>query len=392
MTPGQNAWLQARFSPTPGLSEAADKAVPAAANLGMKPEDVGHGTGMTALPASQGGDRMQAYMYAQLHPSDPWGAHGPSDHTMAEYQQLTTPPPKDEYQASRRQVDRKDRLAMLRPPDEASTPTTPGSTQHMTQAEYDALTPQQRSAVDFNGALVAAVRKDLNNQAAYSANLEADKQGGMRTQYKDEVKNMFGEGRGSKTYAPETVSLLRSIGFTDQNADLDDFLHLRAAISADDLGKLANPIAQITQPQNDQVQLSATLANDTARLQQALSKGNQLMATFARSVQNVGSDNVRRLGGIPSDSLPTRPGWGDDPLSANFQQVFDGMVNKANDPKVGLAYAANTFTPEQYDAFVNYIDTRTKQAQTYGTPLGTDPATQYRNAQQVRKLFDLGGE
>ena len=105
-------------------------------------------------------------------------------------------------------------------------------TDRMTQEEYDALTPEQRAAVDFNAMLVQAVRTDRHQQEEYKPSDE------QRAAYDQSVTDMFGQGGGSKMYAPATMAVLGQLGYQDNASDLDDFLRLKAAIKEKDLKRI----------------------------------------------------------------------------------------------------------------------------------------------------------
>lgn len=97
----------------------------------------------------------------------------------------------------------------------------------MTQAAYDALSDDQRRAIDFNTLLVDARETDLKTQQALTgADLE---------QYNKDVAGIFGEGGGSSVVAPATVAMLKGLGMQLQGQDLDDFLSGEAAVQLNEL-------------------------------------------------------------------------------------------------------------------------------------------------------------
>lgn len=112
----------------------------------------------------------------------------------------------------------------------------------LTWKEYDRLSDDQKKAVDFNGLLVDAREKDLRStQGPWSEE--------KLKQYQQDVTDMFGESGGSDTIAINTVALLKSIDFQAVGQDLDDYLSLDRAITADELKdfKLSNePVVQGT--------------------------------------------------------------------------------------------------------------------------------------------------
>lgn len=98
----------------------------------------------------------------------------------------------------------------------------------MTWDAYNALSDQQRKAVDYNTLLVEARQKDIGQQNPGAA-------AGNPTEYGEKVKRIFGEGGGSARPAANTVNLLDKIGLEAKGQDLDEFLSLDRAITLDEL-------------------------------------------------------------------------------------------------------------------------------------------------------------
>lgn len=95
----------------------------------------------------------------------------------------------------------------------------------LTPEEYAALTPRQRALVDFNTALIAAVKADRELTG-----------GTPDAAYEKSVKDMFGADGGSSTYAPNTVLLLEEMGIEQVGTgDLDNFLQLKAGATLDEI-------------------------------------------------------------------------------------------------------------------------------------------------------------
>lgn len=108
------------------------------------------------------------------------------------------------------------------------------SVSQLGEAEYQALTPAKRAAVDFNSALVRAVEADKEAIAPGKGTPE-------ETSYRQAASRLFGEAPAE--YAPNTVALLDAIGMTDQAATIDDYLQLRSAVFQTDLGVVDQPRA-----------------------------------------------------------------------------------------------------------------------------------------------------
>jgi hypothetical protein len=256
-----------------------------------------------------------------------------------------------------------------------------GKVQRMTWEEYNKLSSTQRAAIDFNTMLVRAVRKDLKLQDEYDPNAE------QRVAYNTQAAKMFGaKGRDSETYAPETMAVLQQIKFKDVNADLDDFLGLRAAITEDDLKNL--PLLQSTSPDAvrssnlSPAQLEGTtfkygLATSTMALEQALAKGNATLRSVTAQVAQDMNLNLRGFGGVENKAhaglgfapFKAVPGTADEPADLNsyFQSAYAKLANEDNAEAVDtiLGKMGEVTSPEQYKAFLDYANIRSNNDQRF---------------------------
>ena len=98
----------------------------------------------------------------------------------------------------------------------------------MTPKAYNALTPEQRAAVDFNTALIAAREEDLKSGWMIRR---------MPEEARAEYQKMFGEDAPTAGFAESTHRLLRKVGYTGE-ADMEDFLSLEMATDIKDLKNL----------------------------------------------------------------------------------------------------------------------------------------------------------
>lgn len=289
-----------------------------------------------------------------------------------------------------------------------------GEVQRMTWEQYNALPPRERAAVDFNTMLVRASRRDHKLQDDYDPNKQ------QKATYATAVEKMFGEDGGSELYAPETLAVLQQIHFKDDASDLDQFLGLKAAITANDLKHLdtkpivqdemlGGPIGQSTDPitspnpvQLDRASLAQTLANNTEKMQLALAQGNQVLATMNQTALTIRNEDVGRfLGGIakgPADVLgfgepKTYPETGEPKdLNTYFQQMFDRAASGKQTPaqiKTGLDndVAAGIISQSDRDAFQTYAKTRADNASRYDVPLLD--GKKVKTPEEFRKQFGL---
>lgn len=277
-------------------------------------------------------------------------------------------------------------------------------TRRLTWEEYQALGPRQRAAVDFNAMLVQAVRKDRRLQGKYDATEE------QRAKYDSSVEEMFGPDRGSETYAPETVGLLRQIGYDNDSADLDDFLGLGAAITSSDLDDLKHlkqllPSEDAPAPTGGQLEpLEGTaairlenvrdLAASTQKMEAALAESTRLLQSMGKMSTLDRSGYVNTIGGRGGDPKPLTgygaPAIGDSTtIDGMFQGYFEALANKDEDSKALLAGLNQDFAPDELDAFMTYAQNRSRNADVYGLDLGASPEVRYRTPEQMLKLLGL---
>lgn len=265
----------------------------------------------------------------------------------------------------------------------------------LTAEQYEALDPRQRQAIDFNTMLVRAVHRDAKHADDYPSG------GKERAEYDKTVNDLFGEFRGSDSYAPETVALLKQIGFSDKNADLDDFLSLKAAIHARDVKSLAGPEPTIkdalTVPERDEAHpvrqdrqdLAAMLAAKTGQLEKTLAQGQSLLQTITATANADRNDLVGRFGGVASNVKPDL-GYGQTSRDQYYQLTFNTMARKDADVKKVLALV-NQEHPEDYEDFLRYASGRLTNAERYGLELGGEDGVKYRSPEQFRADLGLEG-
>jgi hypothetical protein len=88
--------------------------------------------------------------------------------------------------------------------------------QEVSQADWDAMTPQQQKGIIANYALYQASLADK----------ALPKDASRDTHYNDDVSKLFGDKGGSDSYAPNTVKVLQDLGFKNSGSeDLDEFLN-----------------------------------------------------------------------------------------------------------------------------------------------------------------------
>jgi hypothetical protein len=281
--------------------------------------------------------------------------------------------------------------------------------ERMTWSEYNALTDRQRAAVDFNGMLVSAVRKDRRHFGEY------DYTPGEKQEYDKLVADVFGKGHGSTAFAPETVAVLKQLDLNDDSADLDDFLTLKAAITAEDIPHLieqsapgAVGMSTADVPTVNRIELASELADKTQVLEEALAKGNQVLQSININAAIDRNEILGNIGGVENASRQTlgwkSPKWEMSPyegegmvpsdLNTYFQSQFDRVANTTftGDRNDVLSSLREFLNEDEVREWLQYADIRSGNAAEYGGAVGPPKeGVKYRDAHDFRSLLGLRG-
>jgi hypothetical protein len=269
----------------------------------------------------------------------------------------------------------------------------PRRAKEMTWDQYEALSPMQRAAVDFNTELVAAREKDLN--ADYE-----DQSHRQIKRYDKAVERLFGEDGGSVQFAPETIAFLDQVDFKAVEdgigSDLDDFLGLRTAVSAKDLktfdvaggDRFDLGVVASGSELDNKTQLQVHLADNTRDLQESMAKAGTLLQDFGDSVELDRNRAVKFYGG-EKDKVNPELGWGTDPASLYFRKIYEAFARDDIDPAETWANFNANIQPEDRDAFFRFADTMSGQARDYRLKLGNVEGAGYRKPEEFRKLLGL---
>jgi hypothetical protein len=252
-----------------------------------------------------------------------------------------------------------------------------GRVQPMSERNYNALTEEQRGAVDFNTLLGKAVRRDLKLQDEYKAS------GDEKSDYDKRLAAIFGEDGGSQKYAPETLALLEQIMFKDQNADMDDFLGMNMAVTAGALTELPAVKERTTRGTSSQMESRAELAAGTNKMQETIAQGEQLLHSVTAMARKARQGAIGTAGGIERD-VPVRAGYGPGKWDTNgspldqdayFQKGFDLLSVRGNEEKrpqilQAIRQKLAEDGPRAYTQFLEYADDRSRIALENGVPMG----------------------
>lgn len=291
-------------------------------------------------------------------------------------------------------------------------------TKEMSWDDYLGLGERGRSAVDFNTMLVQARQKDLKSE--YEPNVK------QQEIYDIAVERMFGKEGVSETFAPETLALLNDIHFEQTDAkrfdDLDDFLGLSSALTArdiDNIGMLKGPdpvlgsgsnqmdlslgglAAPAPMPNATAAEVSTVLAAGTSQLQDALTRGNQVLENWKLISAGDRNESIGYYGGTQNriaspDIRMTGEGLtGGIPTGEYFDMAFNTLSDATNPPEtLGLIkkdLRDGALGEKGIQQFLDYADTKSKYSVDNNVGLGSDTATQYRTPDEFRQVLGLGG-
>lgn len=238
----------------------------------------------------------------------------------------------------------------------------------LTTAEYEALNPRERQAIDFNSMLRGAVKRDTRKQDEYKPTAEQSKN------YDAAVVSMFGKDGASDSgfYAPETMAVLRQLKIDDDLGDIDDYLGLKVAIKDSDLPLLnavnkGGGLEGTPEILQQNVELKTMLAESTKPvIADALASGAQLLQNFRLTARGARTTDIADMGGIAGQKYAK--GFG--PESDSDFTLFSNFLGAAKmrppeELATGLAAAKAELSPQQFDALTYYL-------QTNGLDIGAD--------------------
>lgn len=281
----------------------------------------------------------------------------------------------------------------------------------LTWDAYQAMSADQKAAVDFNTLLVEAREKDLAKEWALTPEEQVE--------YDKRVAKVFGQGGTSKQIAPNTVKLLATLNFEAVGQDLDQYLSLERGFTMDELdnfkldkGAVKQLIEVDTGTQETQAQGSKTMAdyaavrtpeNVAALDADLVSRSSKLIAEKMQQANYVLSE----FNSIVIDPLfnptatpgPAPLGYGDPATrTSTYEQQMEDWMQRAYaelqspNGRVDVVFGEMDefqFTPEDRQQFLDYVNQRSLAEQQYGLPDGS--ATQRRSSDEIRKLMGIGG-
>lgn len=248
-------------------------------------------------------------------------------------------------------------------------------TQAMTSAEYAALSPQQKAAVELNSMLVEAVAADLGTK-------QKGNPGG--DEYDNAVEKLFtGEGK-TAPYAPNTVGVLENIGWSGPATDLEDILSGKLLFTRQDIEDIAPerdgvaPDASLNTAEHLRDELQASLVKSFAAARKEPIQGKNLLAAKQELL------DYDKIPGFSDTGREVVPGV---TVGKFIQSGFDLLTNSNSGftPEQIIADARTNLDPKEFQAFLNFVDINSRDAKKFRQPLGTNPDQTYFDPVEFRK-------
>lgn len=242
----------------------------------------------------------------------------------------------------------------------------PVRTRELTWDEYNALSPQQRAAVDANTAIAdaALLDKDAGTERAEG--------------YDEAVNSLFGTSGGSDRYAPATLAVLEQLGLKDlRGNDLDNFLNLDSLVTMDDLKLLT--------PEGEAQLAGAPKGREPMRLENAFSLSRAATSTLAQTLAK--GQTLLQATGLSQSAF-------DEETTGYLDQLWESMARKDNGYDRARADADIAGMRDELgldnDAIYDYFNRRLSAA-TYGGALGSNPGATYMSADEIRNTYLTAG-
>ena len=275
-------------------------AAPAATS---KPRPLGRPKGLFAPPSASGSAGTRAN-YRSPYSNPAFESQSPEELRRRERratENVINPPPKNAYG----QVSSGPNNVFTR-----TRTSTPGQQREMTQNDYDALTPQARAAVDFNGMLSRAISQDksedllkLDKDRSGTVSIREATEGGADTEsYRSALRKIFKrEPTDDDTFAPATLGLINQLELSDELGTVDEYLSGSAFVTEKDLkasgarGAVQGPMIR-TADRNQQSRdnLVEKVATGMANLEQTLQGGKVVVGGVGLTPSVRGIDNSQR--------------------------------------------------------------------------------------------------
>lgn len=280
----------------------------------------------------------------------------------------------------------------------------PVYSRELTWDEYNKLSDADRAVVDFNGDFLTARAKDFENQKVYAKTATPE----QKAKYNEDLAHIFGGRGGSETYAPNVVSLLKSVDFDAVGQDLDEYLNLDRLVTADEMSTLKShgkPLtyevpesntgtfdqgkyAEIRTPENLGALDRVLTEQYAAKIRKVMQDGYLRLRDIQSSMESSRSTQTLSYGGVGYNA-PVTPGFPVIPTPGSAEAttapqhlsdeqqmgllrrgVYEYVLNKKNRDTAPMFQwlEENKLTEAEQSSLWEYVRTRLAQDKEYGVP------------------------
>lgn len=290
------------------------------------------------------------------------------------------------------------------PKSEVERVMEPTYSRALTWEQYDKLSDAERAVVDFNGDFLEARAKDFENREVYKKTATPE----QRAKYDNDIASIFGGRGGSETYAPNVLSLLKSVDFNAIGQDLDEYLNLDRLISADEMktlkgstkvkgyGSYIDPTSDLDETKYAEIRTPENLAaldrmvtsKYAEKITKVMQDGYLRLKDVQSSMESARSGQTISYGGVgfndavvpgfPVVITPGSPEATTEPQLLNEEQqmgllrrgVYEFAIDKKNAESAPMFQwlKENKLTESERSSLWEYVRQRLAQDKEYGVP------------------------
>ena len=298
----------------------------------------------------------------------------------------------------------------------------------MTWEQYDALSPDQKAAVDFNARQVKARQKDLKMNLHGSG---IPLKGEILDKYRANTVSIFGETGNSDVIALNTVELLKEIDYQAAGDDIDEWLALKHTVDSEQLKNFkltdATPVEPKAQgwqranapgvapyenlddlrsPENQYATLSTAVRKSAEQISMAMTAPEKIFWSSYTALNPVVATekNIDRIPygfgadirdkGVP-DTFPNgQPKFTWDRFySMAWDELKTGRAGFGMD-EFETFMDEHDFSPKEREDWFRWVYHRAKNEQQYGSQRVLDPTgsgeMKVRTPEEILKFIGLG--
>ena len=261
----------------------------------------------------------------------------------------------------------------------------------LTADDYYALSPRERAAVDYNTALSEAIEADYA--------IEGGPADDVKDAYFETADRVFMNPVEDFEYRPNTLAFLDSLGLTDMQGNIEQYVDGTLAVDDSDRGRLEalGPKSNGEQywnyvPLRDQ--LSARLVDSTQAMQKQLNEGRNILTdpeNFSADIAQFYNESLQGMGGVGIDpEALTAEADAQAAKDEKYGQAFELISRKDTAGTWGITDLVDQINAAGIDQgdFFNYIGNRL-DAWDGKSPLGINGAAEYFSPDEIKKMLGL---